>query len=281
MSTAQPKVTQDGERRGLITIAPGDDGTPHTATFIGPIHGLGDTNMGWAQQAMMLHQQLPWVKFVLPRATSSSTLNGGMAMPSWYDITDLTDRAGQECTGIDESRAEIIELIEEAKAEGSPASRIVVGGFSQGGAMALFTGLQYPEALAGVLCMSGYLAKSEGFELAAAAASTPVLHCHGVVDEVVRIGWARESVEKLKEMGVKDYTLKCITNVYGDGADRRSSTTVGARSGPGSARRVIYITSFALYTRSTDATRLRATRPPCTAAAQILEQQLTVPRWRR
>ena len=46
-----------------------------------------------------------------------------------------------------------------------------------------------------------------GFELAAAAASTPVLHCHGVVDEVVRIGWARESVE-LKEMGVKDYTLK-------------------------------------------------------------------------
>ena len=118
MSTAQPKVTQDGERRGLITIAPGDDGTPHTATFIGPIHGLGDTNMGWAQQAMMLHQQLPWVKFVLPNApTSPVTLNGGMAMPSWYDITDLTDRAGQECAGIDESRAEIIELIEEAKAE--------------------------------------------------------------------------------------------------------------------------------------------------------------------
>ena len=71
MSTAQPKVTQDGERRGLITIAPGDDGTPHTATFIGPIHGLGDTNMGWAQQAMMLHQQLPWVKFVLPNAPTS------------------------------------------------------------------------------------------------------------------------------------------------------------------------------------------------------------------
>ena len=228
MSTAQPKVTQDGERRGLITIAPGEDGTPHTATFIGPIHGLGDTNMGWAQQAMMLHQQLPWVKFVLPNApTSPVTLNGGMAMPSWYDITDLTDRAGQECTGIDDSRAEIIELIEEAKAEGIPASRIVVGGFSQGGAMALFTGLQYPEALAGVLCMSGYLAKSEGFELAAAAASTPVLHCHGVVDEVVRIGWARESVEKLKEMGVKDYTLKEYAYL-GHGADMEELDDVSA-----------------------------------------------------
>ena len=134
------KTSKTGPRhvvRHTITIAPGDDGTPHTATFIGPIHGLGDTNMGWAQQAMMLHQQLPWVKFVLPNApTSPVTLNGGMAMPSWYDITDLTDRAGQECTGIDESRAEIIELIEEAKAEGIPASRIVVGGFSQGGAMA-------------------------------------------------------------------------------------------------------------------------------------------------
>ena len=105
-----PEVTQDSSRRGLISIAPGDE---HTATFIGPIHGLGDTNMGWAQQAMMLHQQLPWVKFVLPNApTSPVTLNGGMAMPSWYDITDLTDRAGQECAGIDESRAEIIELIE-------------------------------------------------------------------------------------------------------------------------------------------------------------------------
>ena len=90
------KGDEIGERRGLITIAPGEDGTPHTATFIGPIHGLGDTNMGWAQQAMMLHQQLPWVKFVLPNApTSPVTLNGGMAMPSWYDITDLTDRAGR------------------------------------------------------------------------------------------------------------------------------------------------------------------------------------------
>ena len=103
----------------------------------------------------------------------------------------------------------------------------MVGGFSQGGAMALFTGLQYPEALAGVLCMSGYLAKSEGFELAAAAASTPVLHCHGVVDEVVRIGWARESVEKLKEMGVKDYTLKEYAYL-GHGADMEELDDVSA-----------------------------------------------------
>ena len=59
-------VTPAGSSRSRRARRP-----PHTATFIGPIHGLGDTNMGWAQQAMMLHQQLPWVKFVLPNAPTS------------------------------------------------------------------------------------------------------------------------------------------------------------------------------------------------------------------
>ena len=204
MSTAQPKVTQDGERRGLTTIAPGEDGTPHTATFIGPIHGLGDTNMGWAQQAMMLHQQLPWVKFVLPNApTSPVTLNGGMAMPSWYDITDLTDRAGQECTGIDESRAEIIELIEEAKAEGIPASRIVVGGFSQGGAIALNAAYRHDKKLGACVALSGWLTLKEDFagDLGAAK-GTPLFWGHGVHDDKVLFPHQKIGVDLLTQRGV-------------------------------------------------------------------------------
>jgi len=205
---AQPRVTQDRARGGMITIAPAEDST-HTATFVGPIHGLGDTNMGWADLAVQLHAALPHVKFVLPNApVSPVTLNGGMKMPSWYDITSLDDRAGQLCTGIDESRAVIDALIEEEVAAGIPLDRIVVGGFSQGGAMSLFCGLQYPGRLAGVCVMSGYLARSDGFELAAEAAETPVAHFHGTIDPVVKVEWARESARLVRELGCTSYELK-------------------------------------------------------------------------
>ena len=63
----QPRVTQDPSRNGQVTIAPADT-TRHTATFVGPIHGLGDTNQGWLGAAMHLHEQMPYVKFVLPNA---------------------------------------------------------------------------------------------------------------------------------------------------------------------------------------------------------------------
>merc|ERR1719171_2984309 len=125
-STAAPRVTQDRARGNLITIAPASDAL-HSATFVGPIHGLGDTNMGWANLAVELHGKLPHVKFVLPNApVAPVTLNGGMPMPSWYDITSLTDRAKQPCTGIEESRASIEALINEEVAAGIGVGRIVV-----------------------------------------------------------------------------------------------------------------------------------------------------------
>lgn len=208
MSAAQPRVTQDRSRGGMISIAPAE-GTAHTATFVGPIHGLGDTNMGWVDVAGMLHSKMPHVKFVLPNApVSPVTLNGGMAMPSWYDITSLDDRAKQPCTGIEESKATVLQLIEEEIAAGIPASRIVVGGFSQGGAMALYAGLQFPGQLAGVCVMSGYLAAAEAFKLAPEAAATPVAHFHGQIDPTVKIDWARASATELKRLGVKEYELK-------------------------------------------------------------------------
>jgi lysophospholipase-2 len=208
-ASVKPRITQDKARNGLISIAPAE-GTEHTATFIGPIHGLGDTNMGWADAAHQLHtSKLQHVKFVLPNApTQPVTLNMGMAMPSWYDITSLDDRANQECEGIEQSRATVTELIEEELAGGMPLSRIVVGGFSQGGAMALYTGLQYCGRLAGVVCMSGYLPKDHSFTLSSEAKSTPVAHFHGIDDPTVRIDWARQARQKLLELGVDSYELK-------------------------------------------------------------------------
>jgi lysophospholipase II len=206
-STVPPRVTQDRDRGGLITIAPGE-GIAHTATVVGPIHGLGDTNMGWLDVAGHLQQALPYCKFILPNApVSPVTLNGGMSMPSWYDITSLDDRAKQPCTGIEESRATVTELIEQEVASGIDLERIVVAGFSQGGAMSLYAGLQYPGQLGGVLVMSGYLARAEAFELAAEAVATPVKHFHGVDDPTVRIEWARASARQLGELGVRAYDL--------------------------------------------------------------------------
>ena len=242
----RPKVTQEPSRGGLISIAPGE-GAAHTATFIGPIHGLGDTNMGWADIAGYLHMTpaLGHIKFVLPNAPISPvTLNGGMSMPSWYDITSLDERAGQECAGIEDSRAVVNALIEEELEAGIPLSRIVVGGFSQGGvrkslvdprrapapfcpraacahpparvraccivppqAMSLYAGLQYDGTLAGVCVMSGYLPKSDTFSVPAAAKKTPVAHFHGAVDPTVKLEWARKSVDLVKAAGVLEYSL--------------------------------------------------------------------------
>jgi predicted esterase len=206
--TAAPRVTQDKSRGNLITIAPATDEL-HSATFVGPIHGLGDTNMGWADLAVQLIGRVPHVKFVLPNAPIAPvTLNGGMAMPSWYDITSLDDRSNQPCTGIEDSQAAIQALIDEEVASGIPLDRIVVGGFSQGGAMAIATGLQYSGTLAGVCVLSGYLAKAESFKLSPEAAKTPVAHFHGTIDPVVKIEWARETASVLKEMGCVEYELK-------------------------------------------------------------------------
>ena len=125
-----------------------------------------------------------------------------------YDITSLDERAGQPCDGIEDSRETIKALIDEEVANGIPLSRIVVGGFSQGGAMALYAGLQYSGTLAGVCVMSGYLAKAEGFELTEAAKATPVAHFHGTDDPTVKIEWARKSVELVKAAGIASYELK-------------------------------------------------------------------------
>ena len=164
--------------------------------------------MGWLDVAGHLHKAMPHVKFVLPNApTSPVTLNMGMAMPSWYDITSLDDRANQPCTGVEDSRAVVDALIADEVASGIPPGRIVVGGFSQGGAMALYAGLQYPGQLAGICVMSGYLAKAEAFKLAPEAASTPVAHFHGAADPTVRLEWARESARLLRELGVQSYEL--------------------------------------------------------------------------
>jgi phospholipase/carboxylesterase len=128
------------------------------------------------------------LRFVFPHAPIRPvTLNGGFAMRAWYDIVAL-DRSGPEDeAGIRSSQASIEALIRGENARGVKTERIVLAGFSQGGALALCTGLRYPEKLAGIMGLSCYLllASSTMAERSTANLATPVFLAHGTQDPVV------------------------------------------------------------------------------------------------
>ncbi|KAJ1729597.1 hypothetical protein LPJ61_003446 [Coemansia biformis] len=176
----------------------------HTASVIF-VHGLGDSGYGWEPVAKILAQSLPHVKFVLPHAPEQPvTLNGGFRMPSWYDIRSLDKIATNEDEdGMNASMRKLNELVRSEIDAGIPAGRIVLGGFSQGGAMALFTGLQSEYKLAGLAVLSGYLPVHERIMARATDASkrTPIFHGHGTADEVVLFQYGEMSAKILQQSG--------------------------------------------------------------------------------
>jgi phospholipase/carboxylesterase len=128
------------------------------------------------------------VRFVFPHAPMRPvTLNGGYAMRAWYDIIALDRRAAEDQQGIRASQTLITELIRRENARGISTERIVLAGFSQGGAMALFCGTRYPERLAGIIGLSCYqlLAARFDAERLPANQATPIFVAHGLQDQVV------------------------------------------------------------------------------------------------
>ncbi|KAH9196261.1 hypothetical protein AeNC1_001780 [Aphanomyces euteiches] len=173
----------------------------HTASLIF-IHGLGDTAYGWVDSVAHISQTLPHLKCILPTAkTQPVSLNMGMPMPSWYDIQSLSDREGDPCSGIEESQSRVQKIIQDEVDAGIPLSRIVLGGFSQGGAMSLYTGYQMTQPLGGILVLSGYLPNQ-------APRRGGIQECPVADDNVVRLEWAKKSLEVLKASGVSDTELK-------------------------------------------------------------------------
>ncbi|MCD6679691.1 MAG: alpha/beta hydrolase fold domain-containing protein [Burkholderiaceae bacterium] len=143
------------------------------------------------------------VRFVFPNApVRPVTINGGMPMRAWYDIAELGG-ARQDEAGIRASERSLVQLVERENARGIAADRIVVAGFSQGGAIALQTGLRYPQRLAGILALSTWLPLHEtlGAERSDANAQVPVFYAHGVHDEMVGIERARASRAVLEDLG--------------------------------------------------------------------------------
>ena len=128
------------------------------------------------------------VRFIFPHALMRPvTVNGGAVMRAWYDIIELSTSRGQDEAGINHSADKIRELIDLEIQRGIPASRIILAGFSQGGAMALYVGLRYREKLAGIMALSAYLLFPERLqnELSEANSTTPVFMGHGTQDPVV------------------------------------------------------------------------------------------------
>ncbi|PQE32915.1 Acyl- thioesterase 1 protein [Rutstroemia sp. NJR-2017a WRK4] len=190
--------------------------TKHTATVI-MAHGLGDSGAGWASLAenWRRRQKFQEVKFIFPNAPNIPiSVNFGMAMPGWYDITTFNDlQAAQDEVGILRSQAYFHSLIKsEVEDSRIDSKRIVIGGFSQGGAMSIFSGITSPSPLGGIFGMSCYLllhnklkeflGESGGFNK-----QTKIWMGHGDADPLVRPEWGRKTAEVLREEGF-DVELK-------------------------------------------------------------------------
>jgi phospholipase/carboxylesterase len=128
------------------------------------------------------------LRFVFPHAPIRPvTLNNGFAMRAWYDIVSLERRGPEDEPGIRASQALVETLIRRENERGIASERIVLAGFSQGGALAIVTGTRYPHKLAGIMGLSCYLLLAEGFktERAAANEATPIFLAHGLQDPIV------------------------------------------------------------------------------------------------
>jgi phospholipase/carboxylesterase len=141
------------------------------------------------------------VRFVFPHALMRPvTINGGAVMRAWYDIIEISANKGQDKAGINHSAEKIRALIANEIKRGIEPSKIVLAGFSQGGAMALHVGLRYEEKLAGIMALSAYLLFAEQLpdECSQANAETPVFIGHGTEDPMVPFAAGQAAASQLK-----------------------------------------------------------------------------------
>ncbi|KRA18030.1 carboxylesterase [Lysobacter sp. Root604] len=171
------------------------------------LHGLGADGNDFAPIVPeLLRPDWPALRFVFPHApVRAVTINNGVRMRAWYDIRDFSDlnhRADE--TGVDESVAQIEALIAREAERGVPASRVLLAGFSQGGAVALAAGLRRVQPLAGLIALSTYLPMPDRLarEAQDAARSQPLFMAHGSYDPVVPFAAGEVSAARLRALGL-------------------------------------------------------------------------------
>jgi phospholipase/carboxylesterase len=171
------------------------------------LHGLGADGNDFVP----IVEELPLpaglaIRFVFPHApVRPVTINGGFPMPAWYDIVDADLRDRADLAGVRASQAQVVALVEREIARGVQSSRIVVAGFSQGGAIALYTGLRHRQRLAGIIALSTYLIRPDDLAAEASPANRDVriFMAHGRQDPIVRLEWGEAARQALEGHGYR------------------------------------------------------------------------------
>lgn len=171
------------------------------------LHGLGADGNDFAPVVpQLLRPGWPPVRFVFPHApVRPITVNGGMRMRAWYDIAGVDIAARQDEAGVRQSIGLADALIAREGERGVPPSRVVLAGFSQGGAIALAAGVRRAQPLAGIVALSTYLpiAESSIAQSTRTARSTPVFMAHGAFDPIVPQALGERSRDALRALGMK------------------------------------------------------------------------------
>jgi phospholipase/carboxylesterase len=171
------------------------------------LHGLGADGHDFEPLVPeLLERGMPALRFIFPHApVRPVTLNNGYRMRAWYDIVGIDRRSAEDFTGMQATAASVQRLIAQQSEAGIPAERMVIAGFSQGGAMALHIATRAEQRFAGVIALSCYLPLAK--ELAAsrqpANDATPIFMAHGISDPVVPLELGRESWRLLQAAGYR------------------------------------------------------------------------------
>jgi phospholipase/carboxylesterase len=167
------------------------------------LHGLGADGNDFVPIVGEIKLPQAAIRFVFPHApVQPVTINGGMRMRAWYDIKDGAIRREDE-SGVRASQGLVEKLIAREKQRGTSAARLVLAGFSQGGAIALQTGLRHPERIAGIMALSTYLPIADKLPAEASAMNrdVPIFMAHGTQDPVIVLERAVQSRDILTSLG--------------------------------------------------------------------------------
>lgn len=178
------------------------------------LHGLGADGSDFVPVAeeLALPDRLG-VRYIFPHApVQAVTINAGTRMRAWYDIRHVELDREEDETGIDRSAARVTELLAAEIAAGIPEDRVVLAGFSQGGAIALHAGLRHPGRLAGLLALSSYLPLADR-QPRPANGTVPVLMLHGFFDPVIPVALAQKSHRRLEKLGCT-VQLRCYSMAH-------------------------------------------------------------------
>jgi phospholipase/carboxylesterase len=193
------------EQLSTVEIHPGSE---HKYSVIW-LHGLGADGHDFEGLVPDLNLDAKaHIHFIFPNAPIQPvTINGGMSMRSWYDILEMSLDRKVDIGGIYNSASLIAPLIQQEIDKGILSNNILLAGFSQGGVIALHTGLRYPDQLAGIVALSTYLPTIEQLntERSAANNDTPIFMAHGIIDPIVAVESGKAAFDKLKSM---NYNIK-------------------------------------------------------------------------